>query len=231
MSLPMRKLWWKGAAPLLFFATGGVAQGQAGIHGVVNRHPEGLIGLPEATNPQATVSAIGASGTRTAATNDGGEFSFGDLTPGAYRLEFKKQTIAWSVERVLVCPRMISMVETRDPRARSRFEGERMGARLRNPPPPAGYLYSPQGGAGIAGQIRTPDRQGIPGVHLSAERLADHSKFAAMTDEKGEYQFTNLRPGDYRVTISGPSVRPDSAPVVKVLDGLEYRFDRDECRL
>src|SRR5271165_869760 len=133
--------WWLGFAPLLLLAGIGVSaiaatspagspsEGRTGIQGVVNRHPEQLMGLPEATRPRATVSAIGSGATRTVDTNDSGEFAFGDVAPGIYRLEFRKASVSWSVERVIVCAKMVSVVETRDPRAHWKFEGERMGGR------------------------------------------------------------------------------------------------------
>ncbi len=241
---PIKRLWRLGfAAPLVFAIVGAAAiaaphpfrastAGLAGIRGVVNPHRNDLLGLPEAMNPRATVSVIGSTGTRTADTNASGEFSFGDLAPGTYRIEFKKARVSWSVDRVVVCPEMVSVVETRDPRTHSRFEGEAMGGHPSNAAPRAahGYRRNPEGGAGIVGRIRTPDQKGIAGVRLSAERLSNHGDFTAMTDENGGYRLTDLPAGVYRVTISSPFLPPDGVAVVTVLDGLDYRLDRYVCR-
>jgi hypothetical protein len=209
-------------------AVGASKETHSGIVGTVNRQPELLMGPPpEATNPQATVSVIGPNVARTTDSDEHGKFSFDELPPGIYRVEFKKESVSWSVDRVLVCPHMVSSVDTRDPRARGRVEGEAMPYRLR---PPAGYRRSPQGYVGLYGQIRTPDQHGIGAISVRAENLTDHSEVVVMTSDSGAYEFSHLVPGAYRITISGPLVADDLVPQVAVLDGLELRLDREMCR-
>ncbi|MEI6666674.1 MAG: TonB-dependent receptor [Acidobacteriota bacterium] len=74
----------------------------------------------------------------------------------------------------------------------------------------------PKGATGITGIVKDTQGGALPGVAITALNIASGREIAAVTDGKGQYSFTNVAPGSYRVSakLSGFSEAGRSVRVV-----------------
>src|SRR5271165_4001118 len=77
---------------------------------------------------------------------------------------------------------------------------------LRHLTPPAlcllmGTLRLVAGGATLAGTVTDPQGRAVPGVIVSIQRHADSSRQDTKTGEQGQFDFSAIEPGEYRLTV------------------------------
>lgn len=68
---------------------------------------------------------------------------------------------------------------------------------------PAGFAQSTFGS--IVGTVQDSSGAALPGVAIKARNLADNTTRATLTDNSGDYQILNLRPGSYEIVGSRES--------------------------
>ncbi len=100
---------------------------------------------------------------------------------------------------------------------------------------PAGPVVSAQGvgsSGNIRGTVTDPAGAVIPRVPVAAEDTEKGLRRSSMTDENGQYEFTDLPPATYRLTakISGFQTEILRDVVVSVGQTVKYRRDRKSWR-
>ncbi len=155
---------------------------KSSVFGRVETWPEGA-GNKEPL-PGATVSLTGPDGVRTAVAGESGQYAFEGLNPGAYRVSatlpgFDMPAQDFGVLSADVAPRGCAAV---DVTLSKHFPGA------------------------IGGQLTRSDERPAPaGIDLALLRVVDdeYSRIVAevTTNEQGEYEFTSVRPGKYKIAV------------------------------
>jgi len=179
-------------------------------------------------NPDDSIASITIAGAGVSRTlqDSQTEVTIDGLPPGRYRIEFKtKSAFAWSIPDVPVCAGTLTTRLTRDPRISVTIMGV-----MRHPRAPAGYEPSQSGQTEIGGRLTTPDGTAIAGAAVTATRLDSQTRTSAVSSADGDFVLIGLAPGDYAVTIGGPTLMPDTIAKVTVLEGFRLPLDREMCR-
>src|SRR4051812_11702195 len=59
----------------------------------------------------------------------------------------------------------------------------------------------------VTGNVTDPAGAAIPGAKVQATNVGTNSTKDTTTDANGLYQFTNLQPGVYKITVAAPSFK------------------------
>src|SRR5579862_3578775 len=83
----------------------------------------------------------------------------------------------------------------------------------------AGMLFGqivPTGAGTVTGHVRGPGEVSVPGATVQLTNLKTGERKETWTDDSGNYTFTSLAPGDYRLDVSLVGFRSDSRTPVPV---------------
>lgn len=122
---------------------------------------------------------IHADGPLRRASDERGDFVFGDISPGLWRLEARDTEQAPALHIVRVHPGEVVVLES-----------VRLGV-----------------GGTLRGRLEDEEGRALEGVHVHVRRYdADEQERVARTDHAGMYRLPHLRPGTYRVRVRAETV-------------------------
>ncbi|HVA71861.1 MAG TPA: carboxypeptidase-like regulatory domain-containing protein [Candidatus Limnocylindrales bacterium] len=71
----------------------------------------------------------------------------------------------------------------------------------------------------IKGSVINPAGKVVAGVSVSVNRAKSNTHLSDVTGTTGDFVFTSLPPGDYRVTVKAKGYAPVVQPVIEVIAG------------
>ncbi len=87
------------------------------------------------------------------------------------------------------------------------------------------FAQSQSNAADLRGFVRDPQGAVVTGATVTARNPATNTVRTATTNEEGFYQFTNLQPGDYEVTVEAANFKKALVPAVTLTVGQRADFD------
>src|ERR1700689_1946272 len=79
----------------------------------------------------------------------------------------------------------------------------------------------------IVGVVRDPSRAAVAGATVEIRSLEDNSTHAMTTDENGTFEFVNLKPGNYAVSIQAPGFSDFKVLSAQLVARQALRIDAD----
>src|SRR5580698_7211209 len=79
----------------------------------------------------------------------------------------------------------------------------------------------------IVGVVRDPSRAAVAGATVEIRSLEDNSTHAMTTDENGAFEFVNLKPGNYAVSIQAPGFSDFKVLSAQLVARQALRIDAD----
>jgi hypothetical protein len=79
----------------------------------------------------------------------------------------------------------------------------------------------------IVGVVRDPSRAAVAGATVEIRSLEDNSTHSMTTDENGAFEFVNLKPGNYAVSIQAPGFSDFKVLSAQLVARQELRIDAD----
>lgn len=187
---------------LLVVAAPGLAQERATIRGTV----VGLAGAPLAT-VTLIVTNLATGIDRRAASEDGGEFVFGGLAPGAYRLRVDDDMFApWSQDQIVLAP------------------GQQLDIRIQLQPRVPGQAVE-TARATVAGTVIGPDGRPRGDVLIVLTNAQTGIDRRAVSEPSGAYVFGGLAPGAYRLRIEADAAQPFAVDGLALAPGEQRQVD------
>src|SRR5580658_8134074 len=77
----------------------------------------------------------------------------------------------------------------------------------------------------IVGVVRDPSRAAVAGATVEIRSLEDNSTHAMTSDENGAFEFVNLKPGNYAVSIEAPGFADFKVPSAQLVARQALRID------
>jgi hypothetical protein len=189
--------------------------------------PTGVRGVVPSTDVKVTARRM-LDGRLASTTSDAeGAYSFDDLLPGVYSLEFDFGIRGGEEQNgVVVCP---GIMLVRDSDGPHHFMGLATGRSMRfdykngefvNP---EAYKKDgdqvPSPDTGLRGKIRGPHGRDLRNGSVTATALSEHVERSVTADELGQFHLTGLLPGIYSVKFSAPGYQSETISSVEVKAG------------
>ncbi len=144
-------------------------------------------------------SALLTGGEKTAVTDAKGAFVFKDLSPGAYKLHYKKASF-----------QQVDKEITLEAGKTFNADSELIQEKREEAPPPATMGSSTITGVAIDAATKNP----IPDVVVTLRSPSlPGGELIEVTDATGVYTFPNLKAGSYQVSFETSAFRPFSKPI------------------
>src|SRR5580704_9833858 len=79
----------------------------------------------------------------------------------------------------------------------------------------------------IVGVVRDPSQAPVAGASVEIRSLEDNSTHSITSDENGAFEFVNLKPGNYAVSIQAPGFADFKVPSAQLVARQALRIDAD----
>jgi hypothetical protein len=79
----------------------------------------------------------------------------------------------------------------------------------------------------IVGVVHDPSRAAVAGATVEIRSLEDNSTHSMTSDENGAFEFVNLKPGNYAVSIQAPGFADFKVPSAQLVSRQALRIDAD----